>query len=65
MSRSSMFFVSDVRSAAETMAYALEEHGLPDVLVDLLADELEECATAFFARASEARAMEGEQTRAS
>lgn len=48
--RSSMFFVSDVYAAAETMAYSLEEHGLTPEDADNLAEELQECAADFFQR---------------
>jgi hypothetical protein len=61
--RSSMFFVSDVRGAAETAAFALEEHGLTACQVDMLADELEERTLAFFAEVRDrAESDEGRQS---
>lgn len=55
--RSSMFFVSDVRSAAETAAYAIEEHGLDPDACDELADELEESIGKFVREYREARGV--------
>ena len=47
--RSGVFFVGDVRSAADDMALALEDHGLSQEQVDALADRLEQAAAEFFA----------------
>lgn len=46
--RSSAFFASDVLSAAETAAFAMEEHGLDADQVTALSEEIEATIRDFF-----------------
>jgi hypothetical protein len=63
MSRSAMFFQSDLCATADTAAFAMEEHGLTEDQVSDLSGRIHDTITAFFREVRDAESpSEGAST---